>query len=491
MAALLLTIPHMNSALRRSSLALCFLLGGCALPLLGPDYQAPTFSLPGHWFSSPPTLAEQQPDASLSRWWLQFKDAPLNWLIEQALAENLDLKLAQARLQQARASRQVAKSGLYPSLSASLGETRSKNADTLGKQPSHTLYDAGFDASWEIDLFGGNRRGMEAAEADLAASQANLDNARVSLIAEVARNYIELRSHQRRLAIAHDNLTSQSETVQITQWRYQAGLARASELLQAKTAREQTRAGIPDLEVAQAATFLRLATLLGRHPGQLQKEMAAQLTESGPLPPIPDSVATGIPAEALRQRPDLIAAERTLAAETARVGQKQAQRFPSLNLSGSFGWQAYSLSALGGSASLAHTVGGSLAGNLFDAGRLKSQLAIQSAVQEQALLSYQRSVLSALEEIENALKAYAAARERVAARHAAAESARNAAALSRNLYQSGLADFQQLLETQRTQLSAEDSLASAEALLRTSLITLYKALGGGWEHRQDGSQNPS
>jgi outer membrane protein TolC len=183
----------------------------------------------------------------------------------------------------------------------------------------------------------------------------------------------------------------------------------------------------------------------------------------------------------LRQRPDLIAAERTLAAETARVGQKLAQRFPSLNLSGSFGWQAYSFAALGGAGTVVHALGGTLAATLFDGGKLKSQVEVQSAVQEQALVSYQSSVLSALEEVENALASYAAARERLDARRAAAESARNAAELSRKLYQSGLADFQQVLETQRSQLTAEDNLAIADATLRTSLITLYKALGGGWE----------
>lgn len=446
--------------------------------MVGPDYQLPSLSLPRAWF--PETTSPVVPDkasASLARWWTQFEDAQLDWLVEQALAGSLDLKLAQARLQQARASRQLSEAGLYPTVSASAGGTRSKTSGAIAAQPSRTLYDAGFDASWELDVFGGNRRGIEAANADLAASQAGLDNARVSLVAEVARNYIELRANQRRIAIARDNLASQSETLQITEWRYQAGLARASEVEQARTSREQTRAGIPDLEVSLAAAGNRLAVLLGRNPGELHEKLA----ETKPLPAIPDTVAAGIPADVLRQRPDLIAAERTLAAETARVGQKLAQRFPSLTLSGSFGWQAYSLTALGGSGTIAGALGGTLAATLFDGGRLRSQVAVQSAVQEQALVSYQSSVLSAFEEVENALKGYAAARERVDARRAAAESARNAADLSRQLYQSGLADFQQVLETQRTQLSAEDALATADASLRTSLIALYKALGGGWD----------
>jgi NodT family efflux transporter outer membrane factor (OMF) lipoprotein len=446
--------------------------------MVGPDYQAPDLRLPNRWAAAPSRAEAPAEDRTrLAQWWTQFGDEKLNWLIDQALAGNLDLKLAQARLNQARASRRLADAGLYPTVSASASQNRTKNSDAIAPQSTRTLYDAGFDATWEIDVFGGNRRGIEAATADFASSQANLDSTRVSLMAELARNYVELRSTQRRIAISRNNLASQSETLQITEWRYQAGLARASEVEQARTSREQTRAGIPDLEVSLAAAENRIALLLGRNPGALHDMLA----EAKPLPAVPESVATGIPADVLRQRPDLIAAERTLAAETARVGQKLAQRFPSLGLSGSFGWQAYSFAALGGASAITRALGGTLAATLFDGGRLRSQVDVQSAVQERALVSYQSSVLSALEEVENALKGYAAARERLDARRAAGESARKAAELSRSLYQSGLADFQQVLETQRTQLSAEDSLAAADATLRTSLIALYKALGGGWE----------
>lgn len=468
----------MKLALRHLAVACAVLLGGCALPMVGPEYQAPDLRLPNRWAAAPSSAEAPADDWTLlARWWTQFGDETLTWLIDQALAGNLDLKLAQAHLNQARASRQLADAGLYPTVFASASRNRTKSSDAIAQQSTRTLYDAGFDATWEIDVFGGNRRGIEAATADFAASQANLDSTRVSLMAELARNYVELRSTQRRIAIARDNLASQSETLQITEWRYQAGLARASEVEQARTSREQTRAGIPDLEVSLTAAENRITLLLGRNPGDLHDTLA----EAKPLPAVPESVASGIPADVLRQRPDLIAAERTLAAETARVGQKLAQRFPSLSLSGSFGWQAYSVAALGGANTITRALGGALAATLFDGGRLRSQVDVQSAVQEQALVSYQSSVLSALEEVENALKGYAAARERLDARRAAAESARNAAELSRNLYQSGLADFQQVLETQRTQLSTEDSLAVADATLRTSLIALYKALGGGWE----------
>lgn len=456
---------------------LAIFVGGCA-SMVGPDYKAPDLHLPAKW-STQSTSAdlEANQQRQLTRWWTLFADAQLDALVEQALAGSLDIKLAQARLREARANRQLAEAGLRPAVTTSASVSRNRSADTVVTQTGRTLYDAGFDASWEIDIFGGNRRSVEAATADLAASQADVDDTRVTLVAEVARNYVELRSFQRRIAIARDNLSSQSETLQITEWRYQAGLARASEVEQARTSREQTRAGIPDLEVSLSAAESRIAVLLGRNPGELRETLA----ETKPLPSVPASVATGIPTDVLRQRPDLIAAERTLAAETARVGQKLAQRFPSLTLSGAFGWQAYSFAALGGAGTVVRALGGTLAATLFDGGRLRSQVEIQSAIQEQALISYQGSVLSALEEIENALTSYAASRERLDARRAAAESARTAAELSRNLYQAGLADFQQVLETQRTQLSAEDSLAAADATVRTSLISLYKALGGGWD----------
>jgi NodT family efflux transporter outer membrane factor (OMF) lipoprotein len=419
----------------------------------------------------------------LAKWWRRFDDDALNRLINDALAGSTDLRLAQASLRQARATRRQAIGDYFPTLTASATPTRSKTARAISSVPQRTLYDAGFDASWEIDLFGGTRRAVEAATADLAASEANVANVRVSLVAEVVQNYAEMRSYQQRLAIARDNLVSQGETLQITEWRYQAGLASASDVEQARTNREQTRASIPDLEISLVESQNRLAVLTGQQPGALQ----GRLSEVQALPSVPAGVGAGIPADVLRQRPDLIAAERTLAAETARVGRKLAQRFPSLTLSGSFGWQAYSLAAWGGSDTLFRTLSGTLASTLFDGGRLRAAVEVQSAVQEQALISYEAAVLGALEEVENALVAHAQAYERLAARRAAAEAARNAAQLTRAMYQSGLSDFQKVLETDRTRLSAEDSLATAEASLMTSLVKLYKSLGGGWEDANAGT----
>ena len=473
---------------------LAMLLGGCSqLPSVGPDYAVPALPMPSGWqaqaevqvqVQAPKSTPEPTPD--LARWWRQLDDSTLDRLVTDALASSLDVRLAQSRLRQARAARGQSVSGYFPTLTASTASNRNSPAKVISAVTGRTIYDAGFDASWEVDLFGGTRRAVEAATADQAATEAALENARVSLVAEVAQNYVEVRSYQQRLSIARDNLASQSETLQITDWRYQAGLASSSDVEQARSNREQTRAGMPDLEIGLSAAENRLAVLLGRHPGALH----AELLNAQPLPVVKATIGAGIPADVLRQRPDLMAAERTLAAETARVGQKLAARYPSLSLGGSFGWQAYSFAALGGSDTLLRAVSGALAATLFDGGKLRSAVEIQNAVQEQALISYEASVLGALEEVENGLTAYAAARERVEARRAAAGAARNAAALTRDLYQSGLADFQKVLETERTRLTTEDNLATAEATVLTSLIKLYKALGGGWEQPVTAQQLP-
>jgi NodT family efflux transporter outer membrane factor (OMF) lipoprotein len=466
-------------------------LGGCSLiPSVGPDYTAPAFELPVRWqqggalSGNPGQPAES---ATLARWWQQLGDPLLEQLIDEALQGSLDLKLAQAKLQQARASRGQTEAGFFPALKASGGSSRNESAAVISSAPTRTLYDAGFDASWEIDLFGGTRRAVEAASADLESSAASLANTRVSLLAEVATNYIDWRNAQQRQEIARRNLASQEETLQITRWRNQAGLASSSDVEQAHTSVEQTRASLPDLAVALVQAENRIAVLLGKRPGEIH----ARLAPFKALPEVPVQIAAGIPADVLGQRPDLRMAERTLAAETARIGQQQAKRFPSLSLGGSFGWQAYSAAALGGTGTLTRAVSGTLAATLFDGGKLRQAAAVQTAVQQQALVNYESKVLTALEEVENALASHAAARERVIARRAAAEAAQNAALLTRKQYEAGLADFQKVLETERTRLSAEDNLATARATVLSTLIKLYKALGGGWEDTLPAAANPA
>lgn len=445
----------------------------------GSDIPTATIAAPAAWRTSAPAIANVSlaPDV-LAAWWTQFNDPQLDQLISESLRAAPDVRSAQARLRQARAGLVLAEANLYPSLGASGSATRSKSAASTGSGKTQTLYAAGLDAAWEPPIFGGLRDAANAAEADASASAASLDSVRASLTAEVALNYINLRTAQRRLGIARDNLASQAETLQITEWRAQAGLVTVLDVEQARTNLEQSRASIPSLENSRAEAENHLALLTGRAAGSLHEPLAARVD----LPKAPESIAVGIPADTIRQRPDIRAAEFTLRAETARTAEREADRYPSLTLKGSLGWQALSIASLGGSGSLVRSLAGSLATTLFDGGRIRSQIAAQNAVQEQALITYERSMLTAFEDVENALTAYAVGRERVDARLKAATSARNANALARTLYQAGSADFQKVLDTDRARLAAEDAVASADADLLTAVIRLYKALGGGWQH---------
>jgi NodT family efflux transporter outer membrane factor (OMF) lipoprotein len=453
--------------------------GACALAVagcaaVGPEYAPPQVDVPPAWERAGGIASRESED--LSAWWERLQDPALSGLMQEALAGSLELRSARARLRQARALRAAAGAERFPTVTASSAASRSKGSREVGSGRTIELYSAGFDASWEPDVFGGVRRGIEAAQAELEASEASLQNTRVSLVAEVALNYVEVRAFQARLAIARTSLESQAETFQLTDWRAQAGLAGALDVEQARTQLEQTRAQVPVLETSLAQAEHRLAVLLGRSPGALRERLAVR----GPIPVPPQQVAVGIPADTLRQRPDVRAAERALAAETARIGQAQAARYPSFRLSGSIGLEALTASALGASGAAASALAASVATTIFDAGRLRQQVEAQSAVAEQALASYEAAILTALEDVENALVFLANTGQRAAALGAAAEAARNAELLARQRYQSGLTDFLTLLDTQRTLLSIEDNLAATQAERASALIQLYKALGGGW-----------
>lgn len=450
-----------------------FMATGCAS--VGPDYVPPEVEVPPAWQRSAAEDGAERED--LSRWWERLEDPVLSRLIEDSLEGSLELRSARARLRQARALRAIAGADRFPTVSASVSASRARGSgQTIGGGRTTELFSAGFDASWEPDVFGGVRRGIEAAQADLQASEASLQSTRVSLVAEVALNYVEVRAFQARLAIAQANLDSQSETFQLTDWRAKAGLAGTLDVEQARALLEQTRAQIPALESSLAQAAHRLAVLLGRAPGTLRERLAVR----GPIPAPPQRVAVGIPADTLRQRPDVRAAERSLAAETARIGQTEAARYPALALTGSIGVEALSASALGANGAAASSLAASLSTVLFDGGRLRMQVEVQTAVTEQALASYETAILTALEEVENALVGLSSSQRRAGALRTAVEAARNAALLARQRYASGLIDFLTLLDAERTLLTIEDSLAATQAESASALIQLYKALGGGW-----------
>ncbi len=448
------------------------MLAGCAS--VGPDYQAPEPKVPANWARSESTTSTS---ADLSRWWTTLGDPVLPGLIDQALAGSTDLRLATARLREARARRALAGADAWPTVSASVSAARTKaSKEATGSSRTSSLYNAGFDASWEPDIFGGTRRAIEASQADLEATEANLHATQVSLAAEVALNYIQLRSYQERLTLARGNLANQTETYQITRWRAQAGLVSSLDAEQARSNMEVTHSQIPLLQTSLAEAEHRLAILLGLLPTALHEQLATP----GALPSVPEQVAVGIPAQALNQRPDVRAAERQLAAETARIGQASAARYPQLTLSGSIGLEALTLGTLEAPGALTRSLVGQLAVPIFDAGRIRQQIDIQNAVQEQALINYEASVNTALREVEDALVALANNRERQQALTQAVDAAHNAALMARQQYAAGLTDFQTVLTTERTQLTVDDNLASARADSVTTVIQLYKALGGGW-----------
>jgi len=449
-----------------------FALAGCAA--VGPNYRAPQPDVPAHWSMAADSRSPQP--AELAQWWKQFHDPVLDGLVADALAANLDLATARAQLREARAQRELAGAQLGPAVNASVSASRSKSSAEAGSGSTRNLYSAGFDASWEADVFGGTRRGVEAAQADLEASAENLYETQVSMIAEVALNYVDLRTAQRRLALATSNLTSLSETYDLTRWRTQAGLASELDTAQARTELERARAALPALRTSVSEARHRLAVLLGLSPGAL----SSRLGSAEAVPVLGHAVAVGIPADTLRQRPDVRGAERKLAAQTARLGEAEAARYPSFKLSGSIGLDALTLSGLGSGDAGTRSLLGSIAAPIFDAGRISANIGIQDAKLEQARLNYRMTVLNALEEVENALANVANTSERRMRLEQATNSARNTLQIAQQRYSSGLTDFLSVLDSQRTLLKLEDELASSAGALATAQIQLYKALGGGW-----------
>ena len=406
-------------------------------------------------------------------WWGDFHDPLLSQLVQQALQANTSVRSAQAALQQARALRDVKVANALPGVTLS-GSARRNQTEFAGGSNS---FSAGLDASWELDVFGAVRSSVNASEADTLASQASLRDVQVSIAAEVALAYIQLRGQQAQLAIARNSLASQSETLQLTDWRAQAGLVTSLEVEQAKAATAQTSAQIPALTASIAKTRHSLAVLTGQRPLELDLLLSA----SQPVPKAANLSTTAIPADTLRQRADVRAAEHRIQAALSRVDAADAARYPGFNLGGSLSLSALTLAGLSNGATLAGSLLGSLSVPLFDAGAGKSQVLAQQAALGQARAAYQNTVLTALKEVEDALVAFQADRQRLQFLQQAATAADNAALLAQNRYSSGLIDFQTVLQTQRTLLSAQDSVAGLQADLSSDHVRLIKALGGGWQ----------
>jgi multidrug efflux system outer membrane protein len=444
------------------------MLCGCASGV--PQHpNAAAIEVPTSWAASADSSYTHA--SSLAQWWARFDDPLLSSLVTQALQTNASVRSAEAGLREARALRDVAAAGLLPEASASASGQRSEGGGTTDNS-----FQAGLDASWELDIFGANRSALKVSEATAQATAASLGDVQVSIAAEVALSYISLRSYQERLAIANANLDSQQETLQITQWRLQAGLVTSLEAEQARTVVEQTRAQLPAFQTSIAQSCHALAVLTGRPPAALSSVLAA----TGTVPQPSSDLTLSFPAETLRQRPDVRAAEHQVTAAMARVAQANALRAPNFTLGGSLGLSALTLGSLTGGASVASAVLASVSLPVFNGGALSAQVRAQQAALDQAGLAYEVAVLTALTEVEDALVALSSDRERLLSLEQAAEAAANAALLARQRYSSGLVDFQVVLETERAQLNTQEGVAVAGADLSADHVRLYKALGGGW-----------
>ena len=444
---------------------------------VGRDYEPTKFDAPQQW--------QQNADSTLTAdatvdgpWWQTFGDTQLDELVGRALAQNLDLRAAFARLQSARALRGVAEADALPSLDARGGyehRRESRNTPFGAFIPQTDIHTIAVDASWELDLWGRVRRSVEAASGELDASAADTEAAAITVAAEVVSAYVDLRAAQQRLKIARSNLALQGQTQSLVEARVGAGLSVERDAAQARTNVESTRARVPSLEASASAAENRLCVLLGCAPGALP----VQLEGDAPIPTAPLRIAVGVPADLLRRRPDVRAAELRFAAAVARIGAVDAERYPRLSLGGTLGLSANSASEVFDADSDLNSFGPSLRWNLFDGGRLRQRIAALEADAESMQVAWEQTVLLALEETENAMTRFVREQSRRESLQRAAKEARRAVELAETQYRAGLSDFQAVIDSERTVAALEDDLAVSEATIASGVVAIHKALGGG------------
>lgn len=456
------------------ALAISAALAACAV---GPNYKRPDTKVAPQFADAEAGTytTSQDPQA---QFWRQFDDETLNQLVNDALLANHDLRIALGHLVEARAARRESYFDLAPTVTAAGHHTTELIPPAQAGFPFNaSYYDAGFDATWELDLFGRVRRGVEARRAELQGAEASLRDAQVSVIAEVARTYFELRGQQTQLAVAERNVANQTDTLKLTQARQEAGRGTELDTSRAQSQLSTTLSTIAPLQAAVARAIHRLGVLTGRDPNAL----TTLLTPVKDLPELPKIVQISDPATLLRRRPDIRVAERQLASSTALVGVAVGDYFPKVTFNGSFTYAAVAPSNLGTSPSRSYVIGPGISWAAFDLGRVHAQVAQAHARNDIALATYEKTVLGALEETENALVTHARDRDSLEHVVAAAEASATASRLARTRYEGGYVDFLEVLDAERTQLVAEDHLAQSRTETATSLIAVYKALGGGWE----------
>lgn len=452
---------------------------------VGPDYATPASSMPAAWTGSDGQASDRplgsvpngaSPDSdSIDRWWLIFNDSMLSQLVDRAYAQNLSLAQAEARVRQARAARTTAESGLYPQIDAGASAARTRTP-ARNNSTTANLFRAGFDATWELDIFGGIRRGVEASDADLLSAGFDREATRVSLAAEVASTYFDLRGAQRQLSIARENLDTQQRTLALTQQRFEAGFVSRLDVANARANATQTESQIPAYDAQIRTAIYALSVLVGEEPAALLEA----LSPATALPAVPVSVPVGLPSDLLRRRPDIRRADAALHAATARIGVVVADQYPKFSLTGSFGTQGDRVASLGTLANRSWSIGPAVSLPVFTGGRIEGNIEQARAVAEQATYAYRQSVLTALQDVESALANYSREQQRAAALADSAAANHQAVELSLQLYNAGRTDFLNVLSAQRQQYATEAQLTQSRTTVATNLVALYKALGGGW-----------
>ena len=474
---------------------------GC---MVGPDYRPPQMRPPSKFLEASTQPSTTRPTTQptelvdLQRWWESFHDPVLNRLIAIGIHSNLDVQLATARVLEARANLQGNVATLFPTVDSSASYTRnqfSKNGfGSIGGVGSSTgtgatgtafglpgtrnnLYQAGFDAGWELDLFGGTRRAIQAAQYTLESQVDVRRNAMITFLSEVARNYMIVRGLQQELAIVNSNVASQNAFLELTRSKFRGGIATDLDVSRQEAQVAATESTIPTIKTQIQQAIHRLGVLLDRNPEELEGELALV----GPLPGGPPMVPPGLPSELLRRRPDVRQAERQLAAATANIGVATADLFPKLNLAGSFGWESQQLKSWFNAPSQMWSFGPSLSWRIFDAGQIWANVRVQNARQQEALIKYRQNVLQALSDVEDALVAYQQEQERRNALRRSVAGNERSVELAKHLNQAGVVDFLNVLTAEQNLFVSQDQLSQSDQAVSTNLVALYKALGGGWE----------
>ncbi len=464
---------------------LIWLVYGCAV---GPNYTQPKIDTPDAWNQK---LMEgfKEGKAPLQTWWTTFDDPVLSSLIERSRQGSLQLKEAVARIFFARAQRGIAAGELVPQVDGVGAAERGRVSEGISRitpppqERTDTLYGTGLDASWEIDLFGRIRRSVESSDALLSASAENYRDALVSLFSEVALNYIDARTLQERIQIAEANVETQRGSLKLTRDRFRAEIAPELDVAQAESNLASTESTIPTLEIRLTQAVNRIAVLLGQHPGTLQ----AELKPAASIPAHREQVALGLPVNLLRQRPDIRRAERELAAQTALVGVATADLFPRFSLTGTFAFESAqgSFSGIFNSANRAWSFGPSFRWNLFDGLRIRNRIKAEEALVQENLVRYERTILNAMEEVENSLVAYSREGARREALSRAVAATERSVRLVKERYLAGLTDFQNVLDAERSLLQLQDQLAVSKGEVARNLVRIYRAVGGGWSPERE------